>query len=144
MRLALTLGIAPRAFALLETIGRRAGKPRRTPVGNGLLGNTFWLVSEHGRGAGYVRNIEANPHVRLKIGPSWRSGTAHILPDDDPYARLETIASALGRMRRVDAAIFRSFVRWLRTEPVTVRVDLDPPGPLPDRRPNHPSTRNDQ
>ncbi len=63
MRLALTLGIAPRTFALLETIGRRTGKPRRTPVGNGLLGNTFWLVSEHGRGAAYVRNIEANPHV---------------------------------------------------------------------------------
>jgi hypothetical protein len=36
------------------------------------------------------------------------------------------LASALGRMRRLDAAIFRSFVRWLGTEPVTVRIDLDP------------------
>jgi RNA polymerase sigma-70 factor, ECF subfamily len=125
MRLGLALGLAPRAFALLETIGRRSGKPRRTPVGNGLLANTFWLVSEHGRGAGYVRNIEANPRVRVKIGRNWRVGTAHILPDDDPYARLEQVASALGRMRRLDAAIFRAFVRWLGTQPVTVRIDLE-------------------
>jgi deazaflavin-dependent oxidoreductase (nitroreductase family) len=127
MRLGLALGLAPRAFALLETTGRRSGRPRRTPVGNGLIGDTFWLVSEHGRGAGYVRNIEANPRVRVKIGRGWRAGSAHIVPDDDPYARLEQVASALGRMRRMDAAIFRSFVRWLGTEPVTLRIDLDPP-----------------
>jgi RNA polymerase sigma-70 factor (ECF subfamily) len=127
MRLSLTLGTAPRAFALLETVGRRSGKPRRTPVGNGLIGDTFWLVSEHGTGAGYVRNIEANPRVRVKIGRRWRAGSAQILPDDDAYARLDTVASALGRMRRLDAAIFRFFVRRLGTEPVTVRIDLDPP-----------------
>jgi hypothetical protein len=28
-------------------------------------------------------------------------------------------------MRRLDAAIFRRFVRWLGTQPVTVRIDLD-------------------
>jgi RNA polymerase sigma-70 factor (ECF subfamily) len=128
MRLGLALGLAPRAFALLETTGRRSGRPRRTPVGNGLLGSTFWLVSEHGRGAGYVRNIEANPRVRVKIGRRWRAGTAHVLPDDDAFARLDTVASALGAMRRMDAAIFRAFVRWLGTQPVTVRIDLDVPG----------------
>jgi RNA polymerase sigma-70 factor, ECF subfamily len=126
MRIGLALGLAPRAFVLLETTGRRSGRPRRTPVGNGLLDNTFWLVSEHGRGAGYVRNIEANPRVRLKIGRGWRAGTAHVLPDDDPDARLELIASSLGRIRRLDAVMFRSFVRWLGTNPVTVRIDLDP------------------
>jgi deazaflavin-dependent oxidoreductase (nitroreductase family) len=127
MRLALRLGTAPRAFALLETVGRRSSKPHRTPVGNGLIGNTFWLVSEHGTGAGYVRNIEANPRVRVKVGRRWRTGSAHIVPDDDPYARLDLVGSALGRMRRVDAAIFRFFVRRLGTGPVTVRIDLDPP-----------------
>jgi RNA polymerase sigma-70 factor (ECF subfamily) len=125
MRLGLALGLAPRAFALLETIGRRTGKARRTPVGNGLLGDTFWIVSEYGRDAGYVRNIERNPRVRVKVGRSWRAGTAQILPEDDPAARLEMVAAALGRVRRLDAAIFRSFVRWLGTQPVTVRVDLD-------------------
>jgi deazaflavin-dependent oxidoreductase (nitroreductase family) len=129
MRLALALGLAPRAFALLETTGRNSGKPRRTPVGNGLLGHTFWLISEHGRSAGYVRNIERNPRVRVKVHGRWQAGTAQILPEDDAMARLDTVATALGRMRRLDAAIFRSFVRLLDTHPVTIRIDLDPSAP---------------
>ena len=61
-------GIAPPSYAILETIGRRTGRARRTPVGNGLDGSTFWLVAEHGRRAAYVRNIVANPRVRVKVG----------------------------------------------------------------------------
>jgi deazaflavin-dependent oxidoreductase (nitroreductase family) len=52
-------------WALLETIGRKTGRPWRNPVGNSLEGNTFWIVAEHGHHAGYVRNIKANPRVRL-------------------------------------------------------------------------------
>ena len=47
-RFALRKGLAPRAFALLETVGRRSGLPRSTPVGNGLVGDVFWLVAAHG------------------------------------------------------------------------------------------------
>ena len=73
-------GIAPPSYAILETIGRRTGRARRTPVGNGLDGSTFWIVAEHGRRAAYVRNIVANPHVRVKVGRRWRSDTAHPYP----------------------------------------------------------------
>jgi hypothetical protein len=34
IRLLFALGIAPPGYALLETIGRKSGKPRRTPVGD--------------------------------------------------------------------------------------------------------------
>ncbi|TML78566.1 MAG: nitroreductase family deazaflavin-dependent oxidoreductase [Actinobacteria bacterium] len=56
-------GIAPRSHALLETIGRKSGQPRRTPVGNGLRGDKFWIVTEHGHSTAYVKNIKANPRV---------------------------------------------------------------------------------
>ena len=56
--------------ALLETTGRRSGQPRRTPVGGRIEGDSFWMVSNHGRAAGYVKNIEANPRVRLQIRDS--------------------------------------------------------------------------
>jgi len=36
LRLALRLNLAPGTFALLETTGRRTGRCRQTPVGNGL------------------------------------------------------------------------------------------------------------
>ena len=54
-------------WALLETTGRKSGEPRRTPVGNGLEGETFWLVAEHGRCANYIKNIVADPHVRVRV-----------------------------------------------------------------------------
>jgi F420H(2)-dependent quinone reductase len=41
----LMAGRLPGAPALLETTGRKTGKPRQTPVGNGLVGDTFWIVA---------------------------------------------------------------------------------------------------
>ena len=63
IRAGLRAGLAPRAFALLETTGRRTGLARHTPVGNGLDGDTFWLVAAHGTRADYVRNLQAEPTV---------------------------------------------------------------------------------
>ena len=126
VKLALALGAQPPGYALLETVGRKSGQPRRTPVGNGLDGDTFWIVSEHGRKAGYVRNIAANPRVRLKLRRGlrveWRTGTAHILYDDDPRERQRAIARGHPG-RRLNAFV----VRTLGTDLLTIRIDLDPP-----------------
>src|SRR5919202_1990129 len=84
----LEAGLVPRGWALLETTGRRSGQPRRVPVGDGLRGSEFWIVAEHGRHADYVRTIERDPRVRVKVGRRWYTGTAHVLPDDDPLERL--------------------------------------------------------
>jgi deazaflavin-dependent oxidoreductase (nitroreductase family) len=117
--------LAPTAYALLETTGRKTGRTLRIPVANGLDGDTFWLISAHGRHAHYVRNLEARPRVRigLRMGRSlrWRSGTAHIMPDDDARARQRE----LGRGRlvyRLDAILLRA----LATDLTTIRIDLDP------------------
>ncbi|HEU4657763.1 MAG TPA: nitroreductase/quinone reductase family protein [Capillimicrobium sp.] len=109
-------GVLARGWAILETRGRVSGEPRRVPVGNGLRGDTFWIVTEHGRHAHYVRNIEADPRVRVKAGGRWRTGTAHILPDDDPYARLRWLRRPVN-----DAALLA-----VGTEQLVVRVDLEP------------------
>ena len=87
IRSALRAGLAPRAFALLETTGRRTGLTRHTPVGNGLAGDTFWLVAAHGTQADYVRNLQAEPRGRVRATGLWRAGTAVVLPGDDPAAR---------------------------------------------------------
>src|SRR5438270_7786912 len=85
MRRLLEWGVPGTGTALLETIGRRSGLPRRVPVGNGLRGNTFWIVTEHGWKADYVKNIQQNPRVRVKVAGRWRQGTAQILAQEDPY-----------------------------------------------------------
>jgi deazaflavin-dependent oxidoreductase (nitroreductase family) len=81
-------------IAVLETTGRNSGQPRRTPVGRFLDGDTFWIVVEHGRKSSYVRNIEADPSVPIKIIRRWRTGTAHLMPDDDPRARQRAMPAA--------------------------------------------------
>jgi deazaflavin-dependent oxidoreductase (nitroreductase family) len=116
MRLALHRGAPLRAFALLETTGRHSGLPRYTPVGNGLDGDTFWLIAAHGSQADYVRNLRAKPAVRVKVAGRWRTGTAVPLPGDDTDARSRTLPY------RWDAAIGR----LMGTEPLTIRIDLDP------------------
>lgn len=123
IKLLFALGVAVPGYALLETVGRKTGRPRRTPVGNGRVGQQFWLVAEHGRKAGYVRNIDQNPRVRLKLRDGlrarWYTGTAYLLSDDDPHERQRWLASQLPGSARNAAA-----VRFFGTELLTVRIDL--------------------
>lgn len=122
-RLAFALRVPPPGDALIETTGRRSGKPRVTPVCDGLDGDTFWIVAQKGRSADYVRNLEANPRVRVKGSLSrggWRTGTAHILDDDDPQERVRTLSRG-NRWRRLCLQASSA----VATSPLTVRVDLD-------------------
>jgi len=99
---------------MLETTGRKSGQPRHTAVGGRVVDNQFWMVAEHGEHSDYVRNIKANPAVRLRLGGKWRRGTAHLLPDDDAVQRL-------GNLPRLNSAV----VRLMGSDLLTVRVDLD-------------------
>src|SRR6476659_8357632 len=76
---------------LLETTGRKSGAARRTPLGGSKIGNEFWFVSEFGEKSQYVKNIKANPNVRVRLRGRWYKGVAHLLPDDDADARLREL-----------------------------------------------------
>jgi deazaflavin-dependent oxidoreductase (nitroreductase family) len=118
VKLALRHGRIP-GWALLETTGRKTGLARATPVGDGLDGSTFWIVSEHGRRSAYVRNIEASPLVRVRVRGRWRHGTAHLVPEDDPRERQRLLS------RRLTARLNALAVRGWGTDLLTVRIDLD-------------------
>ncbi|MZD07879.1 nitroreductase family deazaflavin-dependent oxidoreductase [Streptomyces sp. SID5785] len=99
---------------LVETTGRTSGLPRQTPVGGRRIGDSFWFVSEFGPKAQYVRNIQAEPRVRVRLRGRWYEGTAHLLPDDDARARLRSLP-------RMNSSAVRAFGIDL----LTIRVDLD-------------------
>ena len=101
-------------MTMLETTGRKSGEPRRTAIGGRVIGNQFWMVSEHGDHSHYVLNIKANPEVRVRIHGKWRGGTAHLLPGDDAHERLRSLPG------------FNSaLVRLMGSDLLTIRVDLD-------------------
>jgi len=95
VRALFALGLNPLGLAILETRGRVSGKPRRTPVGNGRMGESVWIIAEHGMQANYVRNIQHDPRVRVRLRHGlryqWFAGLATVLPDDDPLARQRRI-----------------------------------------------------
>jgi len=74
--------------------------------------------------AGYVRNIETYPRVRLKLREGfrtrWHTGNAHLLPDDDARERQCWLASQLP-----SSAGNARAVRLFGTQLLTVRIDLD-------------------
>lgn len=123
VRLLLHLGVMPLGYALLESTGRRSGKARRTPVGNGRDGDVFWIVAEHGRRAGYVRNIAREPRVRIRMRVGlrfrWVDGVATLRPDLDPVA-VQRRLSAWHPLRAFNAIQ----VQVLGSELLVVRVEL--------------------
>jgi deazaflavin-dependent oxidoreductase (nitroreductase family) len=99
-------GLPTPSVVILETTGRRSGRPRRVPVTRMTDRDTLWIVTEHGRRAAYVRNIEAEPRVRVRVGRRWRSGRAEVLGP---------------------AATVPVMVRLMGTDHLTIRVELDRP-----------------
>jgi deazaflavin-dependent oxidoreductase (nitroreductase family) len=117
----------PLGWNLLETRGRRTGRPHVVPVGNGLVGTQFWIIAEHGAESAYVRNLRCDPRVRIRIRQggrcAWVSGTATVLDDDDPWARQRWLIGWRHPLRALNACV----VRVLGTQLLTVRIDLDCP-----------------
>jgi deazaflavin-dependent oxidoreductase (nitroreductase family) len=101
-------------WALIETLGRRTGRPRVVPIGGSLKGDEFWFLVGNPRRARYLRNIEANPRVRIRVRGRWFTGTACPLPDDDVRKRTFSISP-----------INSIYLLMACREQQTVRVDLD-------------------
>ena len=109
------LGLLP-GHTLVETLGRRTGRPRRVVVGTLIDHDRLWIVAEQGTHAGYVRNLSCNPRVRVRIGRRWVAGRAQLVAGDDVQSRLESFGMPLHARN----------VRKYGTELRTIRVDLDP------------------
>jgi deazaflavin-dependent oxidoreductase (nitroreductase family) len=101
-------------FAVIETTGRRTRKARQIPVGGRLRCGVFWTVASDGRYSAWVRNIEANPRVRVRVHGRWRQGVAEVQPDDNPRRRLL-------RLNPVNSL----FVLIAGKHPLSVRITLD-------------------
>jgi deazaflavin-dependent oxidoreductase (nitroreductase family) len=100
-----------RIWAVVETTGRVSGKRRLVPVANNVRDGALWIVAVHGRGAAYVRNMEANPDVRVRIGSRWFRGRADLLPLDEQH---------LGKVN----AYARAGIPVYGWEPLMVRIAL--------------------
>jgi len=54
-------------FLYLTTTGRRTGLAREIEIWFTERGRRFYLIAEHGEGANWVRNVQANPRVTVRV-----------------------------------------------------------------------------
>jgi deazaflavin-dependent oxidoreductase (nitroreductase family) len=78
--------------------------PRRTPLARGPVDDdVLWLAAVHGRHANWVRNLEANPEVRIKMSGRWHTARATV--------------------EAFDVTVARRFNRYARSGPRTLGID---------------------
>ena len=115
------VGVRPSTMVELETTGAKTGQPRRVPLTGRADDAGVWVISQHGRRAGWAHNVAANPKVRVRVNNEWRTGTATFEPDDDVRARARSFGGA-GKLSQSATALT---MRAMESDPISVRVTYD-------------------
>jgi deazaflavin-dependent oxidoreductase (nitroreductase family) len=70
-------------FLYLTTTGRESGQPREIEIWFTEHGGHFYLIAEHRGRAKWVGNVQAEPHVKVRVGDSRFDAAARVVRDDD-------------------------------------------------------------
>ena len=112
------IGVRPATMVELETTGAKSGQPRKVPLTGRADDKGVWVISQHGRRAGWAHNITAEPKVRVRVNNQWHSGTAAFVPDDDVRAR----ARSFGRNGKFSQSATALTMRAMESDPISVRI----------------------
>jgi len=88
-RVLYAIGLGPligRIILLLTTTGRRSGMKRVTPLQYEMIGSDYYLGSARGIKSDWVRNIQTNPQVEVRVGAKQFYGTAEVICDPSRFA----------------------------------------------------------
>ena len=106
-------------YCYLTTTGRRTGDPHEIEIWFGRRGATLYLLSGAGEGSDWVRNLRADPRVRVRLGETTSAATARVVDDlaEDALARRLLAAKYQGWSEG------REMSGWARTA-LAVALDL--------------------
>jgi len=116
---------------VITTIGRRSGRPRRTPVNYALGDKEVYCLAGFGRRSDWCRNVVANPDVRVWIGRQGWAGHAGVMTEPVEwlpiYRQIARRAGFADRAFTKEAISELSDERLLRVgaEGPVVRIRLD-------------------
>lgn len=74
---------ARQEYGYLTTRGRRSGRPHTVEIWFALHDGRFWLIAGAGDAADWVRNLQAHPAVRFRVGGTSVDATAETVRDDE-------------------------------------------------------------
>ena len=81
-------------FLYLTTTGRRSGLPREIEIWFTERDGRYYLIAEHRDSAHWVRNIQAQSGVRVRVGERRFEGNARLV-DDESEPELSRVVKAL-------------------------------------------------
>ena len=124
----------PRGFGVLTTKGRKTRQPRRTCIRAIREDDTAFVVAIGGDRTGWLRNVRADPRVKLRIRGGTFDGVARALRDEElqraeaiycqftgPFEFLESLAHLRGLPAR--SKIRRMHEHWFRTvTPIAIEL----------------------
>lgn len=107
-RVLYAIGLGPvigKIILLLTTSGRKTGLKRITPLQYEEIDGKFYLGSARGLKADWVRNIQANPHVGVRVKSANFQGYAEVVTD--PVLFADFVEVRLQRHPRIVGAIMQ-------------------------------------
>ena len=75
--------LASERYCYLTTRGRRTGKPRTIEIWFGLNSDTLYLLSGGRERSNWVRNLQREPRVTVRIATATYAGRARLVKPDN-------------------------------------------------------------
>jgi len=96
-----------RMVLLLTTTGRKTGLERTTPLQFEEIDGLCYIASARGRQADWFRNLQADPHVRVRVGERQFDALAEAITDPERIAdfleyRIQRHPRMIGTMLRLE------------------------------------------
>ena len=88
-RVLYAIGLGPlvgKIILLLTTTGRKSGMKRVTPLQFEKIGDDYYLGAARGLKADWIRNLQSNPQVEIRVGAKQFQGTAEVVTDPSRFA----------------------------------------------------------
>ncbi|MEX2238757.1 MAG: nitroreductase family deazaflavin-dependent oxidoreductase [Dehalococcoidia bacterium] len=86
--------LASEEYCYLTTVGRKTGKPHRIEIWFALRDPTVFMLSGGRNKSDWVKNLVANPAVKLELSVETIAATARseVTPEEDAWARQALVA----------------------------------------------------
>ncbi len=100
--------LAPTGFIVLETVGRKSGERRRSPLAATRIGKHVIVGTFRGDRSQWVHNLAAQPRVRYWAGGSPHDAQAFVMREGKRFRVPASLPSPLQRVARFLAPYTRA------------------------------------
>jgi len=105
-------------FCYLTTRGRVSGRPHEIEIWFALEGRTLYLLSGGGERSDWVRNLRAEPAIKVRLRDKTYDATARVVEDGDESERGRGLV-----FEKYQPRYSGSLERW-RRESLLVAIDV--------------------